>query len=376
MRARAWWIFGLAFCAACGLSFPDEYLIEDLRILEIRSDPPEIPVFSQPRLDVSADELGALTPNFQTVRFSALVAHPDLDASFSYDWIRCVDPRRGLGGFRRIPCDGDEKQRLAQRSSFELAPVETLLADLTAAGGGAQSLVGGLAEDPRDLFTGFRLFMNLQARVDAASEAVDTPVLEGVKRLVVFDPTIVSLVLREARRAGPSGIPQVAGLELPTLCTNVDEAGFSSVLDYLESRRPNRSPRYTRLEFELSTDTSTQSFAPSDPPIELSPGDRMALRGRVESDALETFRLIDDNCALIEFQETMAWSWFTNLGTLSRQLTSEAQDAELNTSLRTVYTAPAEDELEEARTRVRIWSVLRDGRGGSDHRFVDVLIVK
>ncbi len=121
----------LALCVACGLSFPDEYLVEDLRILEIRSDPPEIPIFSRPRLDLSPQELSGLSPNFQTVRFSALVAHPDLDASFSYDWIRCVDPRRGLGGFRRIPCDGEQKQRVAQRSSFELAPIEALLADLT-----------------------------------------------------------------------------------------------------------------------------------------------------------------------------------------------------------------------------------------------------
>ncbi len=217
--------------------------------------------------------------------------------------------------------------------------------------------------------------MNLQARVDSATKEVDTPVLEGVKRQIVFDPTIVSLVLREARRAGPNGIPQVAGLELPTLCTNVDEAAFAEVLSYLESRQPNRAPRYSRLEFELATDTATRSFAPGDPPVELSPGDRVALRGRVGG-ALETFRVIDDNCALIEFQETMAWSWFTNRGALSRQLTSEAKDVELNTSLRTVYTAPAEDELEEARTRVRIWSVLRDGRGGSDHRFMDLLIVK
>src|SRR5262249_53399114 len=156
-------------------------LIQDLRILDIRVEPAEMTVF-KPAAPVSrARELFALQPNDVDVTFTALVAHPDLDAKFKYEWIRC---KPGLG---RVPCSGKDRERLSFSTTSSVAqfqPVPIVFADAvmtasTTQGGDAQArgLFGALstfASDPRDLLNGLYAYMNLRASVTSATVAVDT----------------------------------------------------------------------------------------------------------------------------------------------------------------------------------------------------------
>ncbi len=367
---RAWAVLLLS---GCGVTFPSESKIEDLRILELRVDPPEVRVFEEVTLDADLDHLASLTPRFAPVRLSAVVAHPDLDATFDIDWIRCRGDSHA--GFERVPCSGEQKERIGTGTSTVVRPIQLLLGDLLASSSGSGDAFAALAGDPLDLFTGLRLYLNAQATVASAAIDVDTQRLEGTKRLIVFDPTIVALVLREARRLGPGGLPVVAGVQLPTLCTNVSEEAFGRILEYLATRAPNRAPTYRTLEYLPPTGTETVAWAPGDPPIEVGPNQQILFLPSAADGDKENYRVIDDKCALIDFTETLAWSWFSNVGEISDGITSDGKSTTIG-DRETRWRAPSADDLEQEETRVRVWSVLRDGRGGSDSIVVDLVIRK
>lgn len=370
----------IALCAlglaGCGVSLPEEYLVEDLRILEIRAEPPELRIFADAPIDVELEQLARQPLDLREVRFTALVAHPDLDATFEQEWVRCKvadDDTGEVGsGFQRVPCESAERVSLGRESALNLSPIRLLLEDVLANGGDPVRVITSLAEDPRDLFAGLYANLNLKAFVAQADITVDTLAIEGTKRLVIFDPTVVALVLREARRLGPEAVPMIAGVQTPSLCTRASADQVGTINAFLETRVPNQAPRYAGLELKLSTDTATRAWDPAAGPIVLGPGDRLELRGYVAESDLEAYRVIDDNCNLLEQQETMAFSWFTTAGELSPQVTAQSKDRA--DSRRRVMTFEAPTTFEGAELKVRIWSVLRDGRGGSDSRVIDLLV--
>jgi hypothetical protein len=370
MRLR--WL-AILLAHGCGVTFPSETIVEDLRILEISVSPPEISVFEEVRVDAELEDLASLTPNLEPVRLTALAAHPDLDATFDVEWIRCKD---GNGtGFLRVPCGGEFKERIGTGTSTTVRPIELIFEDLATLEGGPADAIGSLTRNPSDLFTGQRLFMNAQVTVASAAVEADTARLEGTKRLLLFDPTIVALVLREARRRGPDALPMIEGVEVPTLCTNVGEEEFAMILEYLRTRTPNRSPQYASVEYTLPTSTTTAIWTEGDAPLEIGPNDAITFRGLAAPGAKESYRVIDNKCRLTDFTETLVWSWFTNVGDFSDQLTSEGETP-MEEDFETTYRAPPADELEADRTRARVWSVLRDGRGGSDNVVIDLVISK
>ncbi|MEQ8980182.1 MAG: hypothetical protein RL846_19755, partial [Deltaproteobacteria bacterium] len=57
---------------------PDEYRIEDLRIVEVRAEPPEIPFFRSAPIGGTAEEVFASDLANEDIRMSVLTAHPDL----------------------------------------------------------------------------------------------------------------------------------------------------------------------------------------------------------------------------------------------------------------------------------------------------------
>lgn len=368
------WLCLLA--TGCGVSLPEEYRVEDLRILEIRAEPPEIRIFQDAPIDLEPSQLANQPLDLRPVQLSALVAHPDLDANFDGQWIRCKvadDDTGEVGsGFQRVPCDGAGRVELGRGLNLALSPVQLLLEDVLANGGDPVAVITSLAEDPRDLFAGLYANLNFQAFANGAVIPVDTPSIEGTKRVVIFDPAVVSLVLREARRLGPDAIPMISGVPTPSLCTRASADQLGAINAFLESRIPNRAPRYAGIELRYQTDTATQAYDPASGPIVLAPGTQVELRGYVAEGDLESYRVIDDNCNLLEQQETMAFSWFTTAGELSPQVTAQSLDQA--DSRRRVMTYEAPESVEGAEQRVRIWSVLRDGRGGSDSKVIDVLV--
>lgn len=224
---------------ACNLDLPSEYRIEDLRVLDLQVEPPEVSVFEPSGTGTTALSFDPMNPPpiaHQPVRVRALVAHPDLAASFEYDWIRCKP------GLDRVPCDGTLASALVPERTAEMSftPIDVLFADVTG-GTKLEDLAAALAEDPRDLLNGLYAYVNLQAGVGQASIAVDTQRIQATKRIVVFDPRVVALALEQARALDPSQIPMGAGL--PTLCAGVSDAQLALLNGFLASREPNRTPR-------------------------------------------------------------------------------------------------------------------------------------
>jgi hypothetical protein len=370
-------IFATAIAAAagCNLHFPDATKIEDLRILDLHADPPEIAVFRRGGSDPLAFDPKSPPPiDLTPVKLTALVAHPDLGATFLYDWIRCG------AAFDSVPCDPPERQPLVPDMNADLQPevsvpiVLELFQGLMSGQDTLAALTATLAQDPRDLLNGLYAHVNLSVSVSTAAKAVDTARLEATKRVVIFDPRLVAFSIARARAMGPDALLK---LGLPNLCTSVSNDALDKVLTFLKTRTPNRSPTFAGLDVAVidprnppprGTQTPTRALGAGEV-LEVPPGAAVILHGRSNPDDAEAFQMIDANCALEKFTEELSFAWFTNSGSLSRPLTTKDNPT-------TEYDAPPAFELKEDRTRIRIWSVLRDGRGGSDSKTMDVVIDK
>ncbi|MCK6547888.1 hypothetical protein L6R52_18700 [Myxococcota bacterium] len=373
----------VALASACGVSLPNERMIEDLRILEVRAEPPETRLLEPGRTASTAAELVGLlltAPSRERVRLSATVAHPDLDATFSATWCRCPP-------FSDLPCLAEETETDACAGPLvelatstvgpgvvEFSPVDELRRDLASADEPEQVLAA-LAADPRDILNGLYAYVVLNAGITAASVRVDTQALDAEKRVVVFDPVVVKVAILEARRAlADPSTPDLSGLPLPTLCTNVSEAELVDVFEFLDTRVPNRAPRYVGIDLDpLTVASSTRALGEGEV-LTLRPGQEIALMGRADPAEIEDFRVIDDDCSLRELEETFAFSWFTTKGSLSRIVTSLGKKPGNRDGEWVTYQAPGAGALTEARTRVRIWTVLRDGRGGSEARTIELVV--
>lgn len=350
-----------ALTASC-IDLPEEYRIEDLRIIEVRAEPPEVPIFQDAPIRGPTEDVLRTPLDTRDVRMTVVAAHPDLDATFSYSWIRCKP------GLRRVPCDGDEKIRLGSgTSSIAVSPVGLLVDDLVAEGADPVEVFASLAEDPRDLFSGLYANINVTVGVDTASVDVDTTALDARKRIVLFDPAVVGIVLREARSMQ---VEVPAGITVPELCTNASPAQLETLFGYLEARVPNRSPTFVGIDVEGPDDEAPRRYDPAEGPIVLRPGDTLEMTPVADEADLETFRVIDDGCELVESTETLSWSWFVTAGSISSHITSLGTSDPVDESSTTFTAGPVDGEPQ----RVRIHSVLRDGRGGSDSARIDVVV--
>lgn len=343
--------------------------IEDLRVLDIRVVPPEVSVFAPPSDLASLDLRGAdgafTVPELAgtEVRFTALVAHPDLDATFTFDWTQCG------AGFRATPCDSGQTHRLDQQPEQTLtvswtAQVESELLDFAT----PEQLLGLVGGDPRDLFSGLRTHINLAVAVRAASIDVDTARLEASKRVTLFDPRIAATTLLAAQLSEPGAAAALQDVDSASFCVGLQPERLDRLRTFLVERTPNAAPTYTGVDFGSGRGVVTATTADRrDAELMVAPSERIDLTGH--GGPAERFELIDDRCDLLAFTEELKWSWFASQGAIS--IPSASGPASTVT-----WTAPPVDQLSEPVTRVRIWSVLRDGRGGSDHFVFDLQVTK
>lgn len=368
-------LLGGAFLGGAGcVKIADPTRIEDLRILEVRADPPEIAVFAPSPPARGFADLVALPRRRSPVTLGALVVHPDLDARFQHQWYRCKP------NFQALPCDSGEFDPLIAATTASVAtvsPVDLIFADsATAAGeGGFAGALATLASNPRDLLNGFYAYVDLRVTIDRAAVHVDTRQLDATKRVVIFDPQLVRAAILEARRGGARlGADAPGGsIPLPGLCTDLTDDALQLLLEFLASRTPNRAPVYADLEVEGPGAAPARSLSPG-VPLVLHPGERVTFRAHAAPGDKERYALIDDNCQLQPLIEVLSWSWSATAGSLSSRLTTESVEDEAMDSSRhkTAYTAPGAAAPAAGTTRARIYSILRDGRGGSAARIIDV----
>lgn len=356
----------------CDVSFPDEYRVEDLRVLNLRADPPEVAAFARiPGAPLPLDTIQVRDLLETPVDMSALVAHPDLDAEIEIRWLRC-------GALDDLPCNNRVDLGVVG-PEVEVVPAKQLLEAFSEVGRGSTSgpgsigevasssaafAIGSLVEDPRDLFNGFFAYVNTSIRVETASIAVDTMELDAEKRIILYDPRLIATAIREAGSRGPSSAG--AALGLPNLCSTATDGQREELFKFLETRKPNGSPILAPVLVEITegiTDTPTRAIGRGEhvAPIELGRGETISMRPDIAFGSKETYSVIDGNCRLTEFEEKMVFSWFTVHGTLTRHTSTDRAPV-------VEYTAPDDSGI----LRDRVWLVLRDGRGGSDHLSFDV----
>jgi hypothetical protein len=332
--------------------------------LNIRAEPPEVALFASGGLELEP------LPAFATstvVRFTVLAAHPDLDATLSFDWFRCGAESPSDPPLRGLPCDPASRVRLdlATTSTLTVSPVGEVLDDLEAREGtaGVEALFSG---DPRALINGFYGFFQVAATVTDAEVPVDTERLEASKRLVIFEPRVANATIQLSR--DPSVFAEQRTqlpVDIPTLCLGASQAQVDTVTAFLRTRPANQNPTLDEVHVTQLSSASTSTRTVSG--LEIAPSQQIELVAR--GSEAEPYKLIDGNCQLLSFNERLAFSWFTNRGDLGRRVTSEDRPT-------TVYTAPNAADLPSGRTRVRLYVVIRDGRGGSDHRTFDLTVVK
>src|SRR5262249_377353 len=124
--------------------------------------------------------------------------HPDLGATFTYQWSRCQP-------FSDLPCDTERVSLPVETSSaVSFSPIDELRKDVADTMDPTRALAS-FASDPRDLLNGIYANVLLHVTVATASITVDTHELDALKRFVIFDPLFVKVSILEARRLAAMG---------------------------------------------------------------------------------------------------------------------------------------------------------------------------
>ena len=259
--------------AACGDDFSKSSEVEDLRVLGIRADPPEIEI--------------PLGENFGVSSVNALVVGGE--GEVTYTWTLCVAPGLLQLG---VAC-------LDESAIFELGHDETTTV-----------LVPPL-DDVLNSPELDELFIDLSAGFD------------------------ISIGLQVSDESGKV-IDAVKGLSL-TASTTL-----------------NLNPTLDGLTWHLEDDEGEPTEVPrGSEPLEVDMDSKVELTAMLAADAIETYEGLQG-----EDQESMLVSWFAEAGEFDQERSSDVNPDN-------GYSPPELDEGEEER-EVRMWLVLRDGRGGID----------
>ncbi|HEY0707401.1 MAG TPA: hypothetical protein VGG33_11425 [Polyangia bacterium] len=338
----------IVLASACAEDPPTPALVEDLRILAIRAEPPELLV------DRLADQ--ADPANQQAVTFEALVMDPR-GGPMRFAWSFCpVDSNQTCGDF-------DERRKhapAALHNVLDLARAQTL---------SGEALPGELVTSPAGLerFTvpvagelfayhladsGFGLGNGAWASAVLAVKGA-TETLTAQKRVVL------------AARDLAQWNPELAAFGWQ-ICT-----GDATPLGCLplRPRVPNRNPVFAGLEVARGA-LATAPFEPLEMPVTqpgtnpllVAPGETLRLRPVFSADSEESFQTIEstlasDQLIVADHSEELIVSWFSTAGAFSDEQTAR----QLSKTLDNVFTAPA---VVPPGGMVSVFLVARDQRGG------------
>ncbi|MEO0460114.1 MAG: hypothetical protein AAF219_04660 [Myxococcota bacterium] len=336
--------------AGCGVDVDEVQDVEDLRILAIRADPPEVLLAAEDAFEFENASI--------EVSFQALVVDPQ-GGSVDVEWRFCPiesteacldfaevrdaapDFAEALDAMRELRQNVSGVGRVeAQQVSvpeFEITPFEL-------------DLPSGLARyhlETSVFGLGLGAWPSVQLRVSSDRDSV-----LATRRFVlgVDDPYVLSPRLNES-----FGF-EVCGSEPDDTCVA------------LSARSPNRNPRLETVEVafsELATAdfVSVSSLAPARfGPIPIDAGQSIRVRPVFSADSIESYQLLRaDNetqrVRVVEAKEELSVQWFITAGEVDDEVTSRSETLTLDT----VYTAP--DVLPDGGA-ITIWFVASDQRGG------------
>ncbi len=343
----------LIACSACGDDLPSPTLVDDLRVLAVKADPPEVMV---DRVDGVATETGP-------VSFQALVVDPRGPAMI-YEWRFCpVESNETCGDFdqRRAAASPEFRPVLDTARAQKLPGQSQAIASRSARG-----VEPFTVQLPSSLFhyhlvsSGLGLgngsWVSAVLEVASGSERlqVQKRVVLGARDLSQWNPELQSFGWQVCRPGGP-----VAGC-VPLL-----------------PRTANRNPVITGVEIARS-DRPDAPFAPlaTDPQsvLTLGPGEVVRLRPVLGPGAEERFQIVEStlhqsDLVVVERKEEVVISWFSTAGKFGAPRTTP----QLTKTLDNTFTAPA--AAPEA-GRLSVFVVARDQRGGVDWTTVEVEVVR
>ena len=320
--------------SACGFGFQRPNEVVDRRVLAIRMEPPEI--------------IADGSPPPASVQLSALVVDPGPDGgAIPFEWRTCLP--EGLGG--------------ASVSSGQGPPQQGPPEEDVAVGGGN----GRCAELPE----------NLLSRGEASWEAL------SAQTLSVPLPTNLLFVAQQAAAQG-FAVPVYlnAQLRLGRDATAPEEIyAFKRLVvspPLPAGRIANRNPRLAALLFDGRPWTA-------DEPLVVSRADcpeerRVEIADPMNADATyltcshvvtpafdsreaETYRVVNFQGETVELRERLRFAWFTDKGSFAQGETE--QEGQLLVVDRRDPISASWREPREGDGEVRVWVVVRDGRGGT-----------
>jgi hypothetical protein len=342
--------------AACGEAQDQASDVHDLRILAIVADPPEV-LFDR--------DTG--TFDRETVTFAALVADPSGEVKTAH-WAFCpVESEQTC----------DDYTSFRDKAAPQVQPIldqmrgQTLEAPGQAApdqGLGAWSVapfptrvdpgVIGYHMTNSALGLGNGAWMSASLRLDGATQS-----LVGQKRMVVGARDMAQW---NAELSAGFGFRVCEAGQVPAA-----EAHATDCLP-LAPRSPNRNPQIAGV---MVAEAAGETFAPPEEassPIVVSPGARLQIVPEVDEGGRETYAFVDTNfdsnrLEVTDREEAPIVSWFATGGELDHERTSVVDTR----TLANVFTAPG---TAPPGGIISVWMVVRDQRGGTGWRHVEVRV--
>jgi hypothetical protein len=333
----------LVALAACVDDLPSPSEVEDMRVLAIRADPPEL------LYDAPVD---------QTVTFEALVVDPR-GGSIRSAWQFCpVESDDSCLDYEAIRGRADARHQAA----LDAAKDQTLSADVQP----TKSTSGAVPDYDVPAFTAdvsaaLVLYHLESSALGYGIGSWPTAVLEleregeslrSQKRLV--------LNLRDLR-----SFAQMLEQELGIIVCPESGAQPEGCLP-IRARTPNRNPELIGVEIARG-ERADGTFEPLDGRLSVQVGESVRIRPLLAPDAEEPFqRIVSDlqesTISVEDTEESVSVSWFCSAGELGDDRTWPQYTKTLDTT----YEAPSEPGS------ATIWMVARDGRGGVGWQRLDV----
>lgn len=332
--------------ASCGDELPNPSLVEDLRVLAVRAEPPEVLI---DRVDGQATPPGP-------VSFQALVVDPR-GQSMVYQWRFCpVESNETCADFERHRAraqaefqaaldDARAQQRAGQSEVIATSP--------------ARGLDGFTVQLPQNLF-GYHLAtsglgIGNGAWVSAVLEVAAGAETLQVQKRVVLGARDLSQWNPELQQFGWQVC--VPGAPVPGCVP-------------LGPRTANHNPEIAALEIARSQHVDAPFTPHSDGPLTLAPGEVIRLRPVLGPGAAERYQAVEStlqtsDLVVSDRTEEAVVSWFATAGKFGAAHTTPL----LTKTLDNTFTAPT---TPPAHGRISVFLVVRDQRGGVGWTSLDV----
>jgi hypothetical protein len=342
-RARLFLVIGLTGCAGevllgltgCAGEVPSPTLIDDVRVLAVRAEPPEL------LMDRGAEAAAA-------VSFQALVVDPR-GPSMAYQWSFCpVESSETCADFaqRRAAAPPRYQPILdttrAQGQSGQSPPVPdgaAFTVDPFTVAIPPALFDYHLASSGLGLGNGSWLSAVLELQAGGESLQAQKRVVLGARDLAAWNPELAAFGWQVCPpdAPGPGCVP-------------------------LAPRTPNRNPELAGIELARSARADAPFQAIAGDSIDLAPGAEIRLRPVLGPGADERYQTVDsalqgNQLIVVDHTEEPVVSWFTTAGKFG----SDQTTAQLTRTLDNTFTAP---RTPPADGRLWIYLVVRDQRGG------------